>query len=185
MQKVMTEQEMKKRMKEIDEERDKLKKEKEEYESYFSNKKKGEEINQRKALEGKCFVSADIKTRFNDKGYIKAFRILNVLEHPNECSAECLVLIDGFRSSCWAEYGIQIMTLGLWYPNQLRLKNNPEDPKMIDLYKEISEQEFFELYRRYGNSLDDKVGLVDFEKEIILGKYLGAVSISTGKKINR
>ena len=84
MQKKMTEQEMKNRMKEINEEMAELKKEKGEYEEYFSSKKKGEEINQRKALEGKCFVSADIKTRFNDKGYIKAFRILNVLEHPSQ-----------------------------------------------------------------------------------------------------
>ena len=83
-------------------------------------------------------------------------------------------MIDGFRSSCWAEYGIQIMTLGLWYPNQLRLKNNPEDPKMIDFYKEISEQEFCELYRRYRENFDDKVGIKsDLEKERIMEKYLG------------
>ena len=141
-------------MKEIDRERDKLRKEKEEYESYFHNKKKEEALSCRKALVGKCFITRYIPD--NNNSYIKAFKIIDVLDNPNERNAECVVLIDGTRSSCWNEYGVQFMKLGLWVQNQFRLMNRPNDPKMIDYYREISQGEFNELYDSYKQSLDDK-----------------------------
>ena len=53
----MTEQEMRDRMKEIDNERNKLKEEREEYEKYFSNKRLKEQLNDHKQYIGKCFTS--------------------------------------------------------------------------------------------------------------------------------
>lgn len=46
----MTEEQMRQRMKEIDEERDKLRSERQEYEKYFSDKKRKEELDDHKKL---------------------------------------------------------------------------------------------------------------------------------------
>ena len=35
--------------------------------------------------------------------------------------------------------------------------NNESDPKVIDFYEEISQEEFEKLYREYQNDLDNKV----------------------------
>ena len=58
---MMTEQEMRNRMKEIDNERNKLKEEREEYEKYFSNKRLKEQLNDHKQYIGKCFISKNVK----------------------------------------------------------------------------------------------------------------------------
>lgn len=149
----MTEQEMKSRMKEIDRERDKLRKEKEEYESYFHNKKKEEALSSHRVFVGKCFITKDF--RDNKQKHIKAFKIIELCNQ--ERYAKCIALVDRtiVPDEC-KEYGIQIVKLGLWTPNQLCLMNKPDDPKIIDYYKEISQGEFNELYDNYKQSLDDK-----------------------------
>ena len=55
----MTEKQMRKRMKEIDEERDKLRFERQEYEKYFSDKKRKEELDNHKNYIGKCFMTCE------------------------------------------------------------------------------------------------------------------------------
>lgn len=142
----MTEEQMRKRMKEIDTERNKLRIEKEEYENYFSNKKKQEELESHQNFVGKCYCSNNMK-RGNDYKYIKAFKILQIIDKPNENYAKCIVLIDGYRSTCFHEYGIQLMTLPLWTPNSRSLMSHESDPKVIDFYDEI-EQEHFETLCR-------------------------------------
>ena len=102
---MMTEQEMRNRMKEIDNERNKLKEERKEYEKY----------------------------------------------------AECITLIDGYESNCWTVKAIKNQVIGLWTHNKLRLMNSETDPKVIDFYREISQEEFETLYREYNNDLKDKV----------------------------
>lgn len=146
----MIEQEMKSRMREIDRERDKLRKEKEEYESYFHNKKKEEALNNHRAFVGKCFVTKDL--RDNKKKHIKAFKIIG-LDSQSERYAECVALLD---KTIEKDCGIQIMKLGLWTPNQFKLMNKPDDPKIIDYYREISQEEFNVLYRSYLQKLNDK-----------------------------
>ena len=74
----MTEQEMRNRMKEIDNERNKLKEEREEYEKYFSNKRLKEQLNDRKQYIGKCFISKNEPS--NEEKQIKAFKVLRILE---------------------------------------------------------------------------------------------------------
>ena len=54
---MMTEQEMRNRMKEIDNERNMLRKEREEYEKYFSDKRIKEQLDNHKQYVGKCFLS--------------------------------------------------------------------------------------------------------------------------------
>ena len=151
----MTEEQMRNRMKEIDEERDKLKFERKTYENYFSDKKMKEKVEDHKKLEGKCFLTKNYKDNKNE--YVKAFKVLRVLDYPNENCAECLVLIDGRRKGCWNEYGVQTMVLFLWSQNEPRLMARESDPKMIDFYKEISETQFEYLYRKHMGNIHNLV----------------------------
>ena len=151
----MTEQEMRDRIKEIDKERDNLRKEKEEYEKYFLDKRLKEQLDNRKKYIGKCFISKNELN--NEEKQIKAFKVLRILENPNERYAECIALVDGYESNCWNVKAIKNQVIGLWTHNTLRLMNKETDPKVIDFYKEISQEEFETLYREYKNDLEDKV----------------------------
>ena len=151
----MTEQEMRNRIKEIDRERNNLRKEREEYEKYFSDKRLKEQLNNRKQYIGKCFISKNESS--NEQKQIKAFKVLRILENPNERYAECIALVDGYESNCWNVKAIKNQVIGLWTHNKLRLMNSETDPKVIDFYKEISQEEFETLYREYENDLEDKV----------------------------
>ena len=151
----MTEQEMRNRIKEIDKERYNLRKEKEEYEKYFSDKKLKEQLNNHKQYIGKCFISKNELS--NEQKQIKAFKVLRILENPNERYAECIVLVDGYESNCWNVKAIKNQVIGLWTHNKFRLRNSESEPKVIDFYREISQEEFETLYREYQNNLEDKV----------------------------
>ena len=151
----MTDQEMRNRMKEIDNERNKLKEEREEYEKYFSNKRLKEQLNDRKQYIGKCFISKNEPSNKNNQ--IKAFKVLRILENPNERYAECIALIDGYESNCWNVKAVKNQVIGLWNHNKSRLMNSESEPKVIDFYREILQEEFETLYREYQNDLEDKV----------------------------
>ena len=151
----MTEQEMRNRIKEIDKERDNLRKEKEEYEKYFSDKRLKEQLNNYKQYVGKCFISKNELS--NEQKQIKAFKVLRILENPNEKYAECIALVDGYESNCWNVKAIKNQVIGLWTNNKFRLMNKETDAKVIDFYREISQEEFEILYKEYHNNLEDKV----------------------------
>ena len=151
----MTEQEMRNRIKEIDKERNNLRKEKEEYEKYFLDKRLKEQLKKRKKYIGKCFISKNELN--NEEKQIKAFKVLRILENPNEEYAECIALVDGYESNCWNVKAIKNQVIGLWTNNKFRLMNKETDPKVIDFYKEISQEEFETLYREYQNNFKDKV----------------------------
>lgn len=150
----MTEQEMRNRMKEIDKERNKLREERKEYEKYFSDKRLKEQLNDHKQYIGKCFISKDYSE--NKQKQIKAFKVLEILESPNERYAQCITLVDGYESNCWKVKAIKNQVIGLWTHNKLRLMCNESDLKVIDFYKEISQEKFEALYMEYQNDLDDK-----------------------------
>ena len=151
----MTEQEMRNRIKEIDKERNNLRKEKEEYEKYFLDKRLKEQLDNRKKYIGKCFISKNELN--NEEKQIKAFKVLRILENPNEEYAECIALVDGYESNCWNVKAIKNQVIGLWTNNKFRLMGSKTDPKVIDFYREISQEEFETLYREYQNNLEDKV----------------------------
>lgn len=143
MDKVLTEEEMKNRMKEIDEIRASLRDERSVYEDYFDKKRRGKERVSRMDFIGKCFTSLDIKE--NKYSYVKAFKILDVLYPPNERYAECLAIIDGVRTSAWEEKGVLRMVIPLWTHNVTRLMPKEGDLKIIDYYSEIEEDIFDDM----------------------------------------
>ena len=149
----MTEDQMRKRMREIEFERKKLSDEKKQYEDYFMKKEQEDKMKSHEKYVGKCYKT----TNMGLNKHIKAFKIIEALKPHHENYAVCVALIDGLRSTCWNEYGVQIMTLGLWNYDVNRMTTSIYDPKMIDHYKEITQAEFEELYCKHVSKLEDKV----------------------------
>ena len=112
-------------------------------------------MNNNKQYIGKCFISKNEPS--NEQKQIKAFKVLGILENPNERYAECIALVDGYESNCWNVKAIKNQVIGLWTNNKFRLMSSETDLKVIDFYKEISQEEFETLYREYQNNLKDKV----------------------------
>lgn len=148
----MTEKEMRSRMKEIDKIRNELKNEKEEYENYFHQKRLEQELEDRSKFIGKCFVSNYKCVQNNNNKWLRAFKIIDILKEPNSKYANCIALINGYRNTCWVEYGIQEMTLPLWVPNSNRLMSKCE-LNLIEFYEEINAEEFKEMAEKYKNKL--------------------------------
>ena len=148
----MTEKEMRSRMKEIDKIRNELKNEKEEYENYFYKKRLDQELEDRRKFIGKCFDIRYINVNNNNNKWLRAFKIIDILEEPNSRYANCIALICGYRNTAWPEYGIQEMTLPLWCSNNNRIMSSNE-PNLIEYYEEISNEEFKEMVEKYKDNL--------------------------------
>lgn len=148
----MTEDQMWQRIKEIDKEKNKLNKERKEYEDYFFQKELKDKLAIHQEYVGKYYDASGLSETIKYR-YIKAFKILEVLNPPNECWVQCTVLIDGIRRTCWKEYGILNMAIPLWAPARDRLAYSDSDPKVIDFCKEISEEEFSKLSWEYSEKL--------------------------------
>lgn len=121
----------------------------------FLTKKRKEELDDHKNYIDKCFATCE-KVE-NEQKHIKAFKIIDVLDSPNERYTSCVVLIDGYRSTCWKECGVQIMTMRLWTKNKLRMMGKESDPKVIDFYKEITQEEFEQMTTEYLNKVTDEI----------------------------
>ena len=136
----MTEKEMRERIEEIDKCRQELKTEKDMYESYMYNKRKEEDFNSRQKYIGKCFTK--LKLANNHYSYVKAFKILSIVDENNCNYAEVLAIIDGALNTCFRENGILRMVLPLWTPNTESMISRKDDLKVIDYYQEISNLDF-------------------------------------------
>lgn len=137
----MTDQEMRERMKKIDLERERLKKEREKYEVYFREKREDEEYSLRKEFEGRYFEVSG--TWYNSA--TKYFKILNVSEE-NIKEADCVCIFDGYGMGGCKERGIEITTLSLWYYNDNKLLHHGNEPLMIDVCTEITQEQFWNMY---------------------------------------
>ena len=143
MFKNMSDEQVKEKIKSIKKEIEDLKKECGKYEFYLKNKKFQAQLEERrKNFLGKCFAR-----KSGSKNQVKFFKILRVLDPPNENSAVCLALTDG------CEYEICKRVLHLWSYEDLQLLNRDSDPKMIDFYNEISCKEFLREMQRYFDNL--------------------------------
>lgn len=151
---------MRERMKEIDDERNRLRAERNEYENYFERKRQEQVAAEHQKYEGKCYIAYEasiLKGRVKIED-IKAFKILKTLPNPNNRYAECLVITDGCRHSCFPERGIMIETLPLWTPANNTMVSKPTDPKVIDNYKECTIEEFADLYKKYMEQMLQELG---------------------------
>lgn len=139
----MTDEQRRKRMQEIDAERDKLKDELREHEQYFYAKKKEERLQKCYTYVNKCFkfpeVSITDRAPFTN---IMALKILSLSELFNEPRATCLVLYKDYK-------GMHYEVLDLWSPAVLTKMPMPFIANIIDDLAEITQEEF--------NSLRDEV----------------------------
>lgn len=135
----MTEDKMRERIKEINEQRELLKGELVTYQNYFTDKRLKELQNERSKSVGKCYKTNG--NSLNNNQEIFAFKIL---EAPllNHNSTKCLVVLNDELKK---KKGIIEENISLWSANKLRLLQKESDPKMIDFYYEISEKEFNQI----------------------------------------
>ena len=139
----MTSEEKKERIRDINSKINELRRERDEYENQLVKEKMSIELENRKKFVGKYFVINDeLNKRMGNFviGKNRAFYILNITD--DEQYAKCIVL-----SSYMTDVVIKLTTLGLW--TKVKLTNNESDPCVIDLYNEISREEFMGLYEEY------------------------------------
>ncbi len=155
----MTDEERKEHIKELDKDIEKMRKERNEYQEQLLNEKRNNKIEERKRLIGKCFIQkTGIDNVGNNNKEIKAFKILELLDEPNEDYAKCLVLYSGLSDNCWNEFSIKIKVLGLWTKNITRLMHRESDLDVIDFYNEISNEKFEVLFDDYLGDLEKYLG---------------------------
>ena len=143
----MTETEMLSSMKDIKKERDELKHELDKYENYFSNKRREKEQNVQRTYIGKCF-----RLKSFEKNNINAFKILSINEMYHDWNANCVALIkDG--DTCT----VSITSIFVFGYQKMQLMHRESDPKFLDMYKEISQQEFESLYHEYIHKIGEEV----------------------------
>lgn len=155
----MTDEERKERIKELDKDIERMRKERNEYQEQLLSKKRNNKMEERKKLIGKCFVQkTGIDNVGNNNKEIKAFKILELLDEPNENYAKCLVLYKGLSDNCWSELSIKVKVLGLWIKSVARLMYRESDPDVIDFYNEISNEKFEVLFDDYLRDLEKYLG---------------------------
>ena len=95
--------------------------------------------NERQTYEGKFFKAIT-------DGYkgVKAFKIINILDPPNEAYALCLCVTEKDANNAFIEYskGLRKLVLPVWCSAKLRFYNINNDDLVIDKYKEINFTEF-------------------------------------------
>lgn len=138
----MTEEEMRSLIGKLSRREKELREERHAYEKQLDELRKKQIFEDRKSFAGRCY-KIDLHVPSNHR-HIYTFKIIEVLEHPNENYAMCLTLVKGLRDSCFPTHGIQIETLPLWCPDSLRKIVHVDDPKMIDCYFPISGEDFQE-----------------------------------------
>lgn len=136
----MTDKDMIDRMKEIDKQRDELKQERREYESYLKRKKEEQAYEEHKRCEGKCYEVSEMV----NYPTIEYLQILNVKENDIN-RARCLCIFNDSEERC----GIQIMNLSLWSYNDNKFIHHGDEPLIIDVCNEISGQEFLNVLDEY------------------------------------
>lgn len=144
MVQTLSENEMKLRMKEIKNERNKLKEEYDEYENYFYQKKLQKENDFQKTCIGKCYKLKSFQTH-----EIQAFKILNI----EDGKAKCIVLINNNNRK-------SISMVNNLYPFEhfrVQLLSQATCPSFIDAYNEISHEEFIDLYNKYTREIGSNV----------------------------
>lgn len=143
----MTEEQIKNRLREIRKTEEALREERHAYEKTLEEERKRKIIENRQAFVGKCYsLNQSVPCRH---AYIKAFKILEILNSPNENYALCLTLVRGLRNTCFQEFGVLLETLPLWnYDTMVRVPSKDE-LRMIDCYTGISEDIFNEKVKSH------------------------------------
>ena len=140
------------RIKEIENERNKLAVERDSLRAEIAKEKLDKKKLERDTFLGKYYKLAPGNSHFDNNQNVKAFKILSFGENLDY--AKCLTIIDGRGSTCWTEKGIIVQVLGLWFYADNRLMHSEGDKKLIDCFIEIDEEEFNSLKQEMLENLD-------------------------------
>lgn len=151
----MSEEEIRARINEINNQRHALDKEKRKYEEILWEKERKNILEAHREFEGKYFITMNITN--NTHKQIIAFKLLKVLDPPNERYAECVVLVNGIESNCWNVKAIKLQTLPIWCKNTNSMVSRDDEPRMIDMYRMVDEDKFIDLYDKYLENINSKL----------------------------
>ena len=129
------------KIEEIEKQRDALAKERDAIRKEIDEEKRKQELDERITYIGKCYK---LKRLCKSESYpnVIAFKILSIDSEDRSYYARCVTITKGHRYTCWTEYGILNQVLSLWYYDTKRMMHNSSDKRTIELFEEISEEEF-------------------------------------------
>lgn len=137
----------------------------EDVETYYAIKEKYKEIEteisdinrklkyaKHKDIDRKCF-----KARNDGYKGVEAFFVIKILDSPNENYALCFCLTKEDTNDAFSNYaiGTRVMVLPLWTYSTSRMVYRESDEKVIDLYEEISLDEFGKIYEDTTQKMKD------------------------------
>ena len=141
----------KKQIKILNKEIQSLRDKRKEYEDIIDDENRKERILDHNNFIGKYFINR--KLPFDKHKHIIAFKILDIEKYPNENYAKCLTLVNGCKGSIWNKYGVIKTTIGLWNYNQSSMMPKDGEPLVIDMFEEISWEEFYKLAHEHFEAL--------------------------------
>ena len=141
------------RIKEIEKTRRALAYERDELEREINLERNSKVNTERQSFVGKYFKLKQFEKSQSYPAVI-AFKIISLNDkESNEIKeARCLSIISGRGKAIWEEYGVLNMMMHLWSYDKLAMMMKADSPKVIDKFKEITEEEFYEIYN---NTLKD------------------------------
>lgn len=145
----MTDEEIKKRISEIDKERERLKQEKEEYLRHFAVVELENKYKEHKKYIGNCYIATKYREKYP---YIIAFKIIDVPNSKSQDEAVCITLSDNNVSK---RLSISNETLRLWTQDKSTLVPIQNCLYVIDKYKQIPVEEFDEMLNNHFQKILD------------------------------
>ena len=131
--------------------------------TYYAIKEKYKEIETEisdidrklKYAKHKDIVKRCFKAKNDGYKGVEAFFVIKILDSPNENYALCFCLTKKDTNNAFRDYaiGTRVMVLPLWTYSTLRMTYKEDDEKVIDLYEEISLDEFSEIYNDISNKM--------------------------------
>ena len=139
----MTDEEIKKRINEIDKEREQLKQEKEKYLKQIETVKLENKYKEHKKCIGNCYIATKYREKYP---HIIAFKIIDVPSSNYQDEAVCVTISD---NSFPKRLSISNETLRLWTQDKSTLVPIQNCLYVIDKYKQIPTEEFDDMLNEY------------------------------------
>lgn len=139
----MTGEEIKKRINEIDKEREQLRQEKEKYLKQIEAVKLENKYKEHKKCIGNCYIATKYREKYPD---IIAFKIIDVPSSNYQDEAVCVIISNHNFPKCLS---ISNKVLTLWSQDKVCLMPIKGALQVIDKYKQIPTEEFNDMLNEY------------------------------------
>lgn len=139
----MTNEEMTKRINEIDNEREQLKQEKEKYLRQLETVKLKNKYKEHKKCIGNCYIATKYREKYP---HIIAFKIIDVPSSIYQDEAVCVTISSNSFPKCLS---VSNEILSLWSQDKVCLMPIKGTLQVIDKYKQISSEEFDDMLNKH------------------------------------